>query len=123
MTPTTTKACTLAVWCASFVCLLSLLADPVTPATLQNRDTLIGLTTGYRSHAEMEVYMRDLERSFPSLCKLYSIGLSVKGSKLFVLQVTKKWLFIMPLFIAPSYEAFLSLGLLLSRPIPRLVPL
>lgn len=63
------------------VYLITLLAAPVRPSTLRASPT-------YRSNAEMATFLKNLENRFPNLAKLYSIGLSVNGSQLLVMQVS-----------------------------------
>ena len=42
----------------------------------------------YHHFEDMEEYMKKLARRFPDLTNLYSIGKSIQGRKLFVMEIT-----------------------------------
>ncbi|GFR94190.1 carboxypeptidase D-like [Elysia marginata] len=70
---------------------LALLSAPVRPATLHQAGRAASSPQqdpGYRSNAEMSSFLKSLEIRFPGLAKLYSIGQSVRGSQLLVLQIS-----------------------------------
>ncbi|RUS82986.1 hypothetical protein EGW08_009271, partial [Elysia chlorotica] len=62
-----------------------LLLDPACPATL---DQSAWSSSGYHSNQEMESFLQGLVQRFPNLARIYSIGQSVKGNKLLVIQIS-----------------------------------
>ncbi|KAL0868000.1 hypothetical protein ABMA27_008658 [Loxostege sticticalis] len=66
-----------------------LFAKEISPRTVEKDEDLFQSNPQYTTSSDLDKLFSDLEKTYPELAKVYSIGKSVQGRKLLVLQITK----------------------------------
>ncbi|XP_063832950.1 carboxypeptidase D [Ostrinia nubilalis] len=75
--------------CLLILVLVTLFAKEISPRTVEKDEELFQSKPQYTGSSELEKVFGDLVKSYPELAKVYSIGKSVEGRKLLVIQITK----------------------------------